>query len=279
MKRLFLLFLVLLCLNSIRAQQHEEMSNLRMEPRANVVSYDNENDIEHLRYGDASSLLAITDEWMVTTDSGRYVMTADYEFPRNWRAYRIFFRMQAPSGYGLWLGDKLVGISHDCSAVTEFDITDLIRYGKIMRLTVRYMGKDDGELLDPYGMAYQPQCTLLFKPLLNVQDYTITSDYSPSNQSGSYIVEADLYNAKAKGKCYLEVELWDSKGHQVDKLGKWCFFDSRNVTTQTISSTLPNILPWNAEVPRLYTAVIRLYDDKMALQDVEGSRFGFRSIE
>ena len=278
MKRLFLPFLVLLCLNSIRAQQHEEMSNLRMEPRANVVSYDNENDIEHLRYGDASSLLAITDEWMVTTDSGRYVMTADYEFPRNWRAYRIFFRMQAPSGYGLWLGDKLVGISHDCSAVTEFDITDHIRYGKIMRLTVRYMGKDDGELLDPYGIVYQPQCTLLFKPLLNVQDYTITSDYSPSNQSGSYIVEADLYNAKAKGKCYLEVELWDSKGHQVDKLGKWCFFDSRNVTTQTISSTLPNILPWNAEVPRLYTAVIRLYDDKMALQDLVGTRFGFRSI-
>ena len=278
MKRLFLPFLVLLCLNNLRAQQYEEMSNLRMEPRANVVTYDDENDIEHLRYRDASSLLSLTDDWTVTMDSGRYVMTSDYEFPRDWRSYRIFFRMQAPSGYGLWMGDKLVGISHNCSAVTEFDISDLIRYGKTMKLTVRYAGKDDGSLLDPYGIVYQPQCTLLFKPLLNVQDYSIAADYSPSNQSGAYTVEADLYNAKAKGKCYLEVELWDSKGHQVDKLGKWCFFDSRSVTTQTISSTLSNILPWNAEVPRLYTAVIRLYDDKMALQDLVGTRFGFRSV-
>lgn len=278
MKKLSLPFLVLLCLNAIQAQQHEEMSNLRMEPRANVVSYDEENDIEHLRYGDASSLLSLAEDWTVTMDSGRYVMTSDYEFPRSWKAYRIFFRMQAPSGYGLWMGDKLVGISHDCSAVTEFDISDLIRYGKTMPLTVRHVGSDDGALLDPYDVSFQPQCTLLFKPLLNVQDYTIVAEYSPSSQSGSYTVEADLFNVKAKGKCYLEVELWDSKGHQVDKLGKWCFFDSRNLTTQTISSTLSNILPWNAEVPRLYTAVIRLYDDKMALQDLVGTRFGFRTI-
>ena len=278
MKRLTLPFLVLLCLNNVQAQQHEEMSNLRMEPRANVVTYDDENDIEHLRYGDASSLLSLDEDWTVTTDSGRYVMMSDYEFPRNWRSYRIFFRMQAPSGYGLWIGDKLVGISHDCSAVSEFDISDLIRYGKTMRLTVRHVGKDDGMLLDPQGVNYQPQCTLLFKPLLNVQDYSIIADYSPSNQSGSYIIEAELFNVKAKGKCYLEVELWDSKGHQVDKLGKWCFFDSRSGTTQTISSSLSNIQPWNAEVPRLYTAVIRLYDDKMALQDLVGTRFGFRTI-
>ena len=278
MKKLSLPFLVLLCFNSIQAQQHEEMSNLRMEPRANVVTYDDENDIERLRYSESSSLLSLSDDWAIAMDSGRYVLTADYEFPRNWKTYRIFFRMQAPSGYGFWMGDKLVGVSHDCSAVSEFDISDLIRYGKTMRLTVNHVGKDEGALLDPYGVSYKPQCTLFFKPQLNVQDYTITTDYSPSNQSGSYMVEADLYNSKAKGKCYLEVELWDSKGHQVDKLGKWCFFDSRTLTTQTLSSSLPNILPWNAEVPRLYTAVIRLYDDKMVLQDLVGTRFGFRSI-
>ena len=243
MKKLSLPFLVLLCFNSIQAQQHEEMSNLRMEPRANVVTYDDENDIERLRYSESSSLLSLSDDWAIAMDSGRYVLTADYEFPRNWKTYRIFFRMQAPSGYGFWMGDKLVGVSHDCSAVSEFDISDLIRYGKTMRLTVNHVGKDEGALLDPYGVSYQPQCTLFFKPQLNVQDYTITTDYSPSNQSGSYMVEADLYNSKAKGKCYLEVELWDSKGHQVDKLGKWCFFDSRTLTTQTISKVYYAVRP------------------------------------
>ena len=107
MKKLLLPFLVLLCLNPIQAQQQEEMGNLRMGPRANVVSYDDENDIEHLRYGESSSLLPLADDWIVSTDSGGYVMTTDYEFPRSWKSYRIFYRMQAPSGYGFWMGDKL----------------------------------------------------------------------------------------------------------------------------------------------------------------------------
>ena len=278
MKRFSLPFLVLLSFHTLWAQQHEEMGNLRMLPRANVVSYDDENAIERLQYDQSSSLLSLADDWTISLDSGRYVMVSDYEFPRDWKSYRIFFQMHAPSGYGFWMGDKLVGISHDCASVAEFDITDLIRFGKTMRLAVRYMGDDDGRLLDPRGVNAQPQCTLFFKPLLNVQDYTITAEYSLSGQSGVYSIEADLYNAKAKGKCYLEVELWDSKGHQVDKLGKWCFFDKRTETTQTISSTLSNILPWNAETPRLYTAVIRLFDDKMELQDIVGTRFGFRSL-
>ena len=277
MRKLFLPILMLLNL-SLMAQQHEEMDNLRMEPRANVVSYDNENAIEHLRYNESSSLLSLAEDWSITMDSGLYVMNADYFFPRDCREYRLFFRMQAPSGYGLWIGDKLVGISHDCFAVTEFDITDIIRFGKTMRLAVRYAGNDEGRLLDPDGISYQPRCTLLFKPLLNVQDYTIKADYSSSNQSGTYTLEADIYNVKAKGKCYLEVELWDSKGHQVDKLGKWCFFDKRTLISQTISSTLSNVLPWNAEVPRLYTAVVRLFDEKMNLLDIVGTRFGFRTL-
>ena len=62
MKKLLLPFLVLLYLNPIQAQQQEEMGNLRMSPRANVVSYDDENDIEHLRYSESSSLLPLAGE-------------------------------------------------------------------------------------------------------------------------------------------------------------------------------------------------------------------------
>ena len=176
MKKLFLPILLLLS-GHVLAQQQEELGELRMSPRANVVTYDNENAIEHLSYT-GSSL--------------------------------------APSGYGLWLGEKLVGLSHDCYAVTEFDITSLVRFGKSMPLTVRYAGNDDGSLLDPFqakeSANQMPQCILMLKPLLNVQDYTVSADYNPADQSGSYSVEADIFNAKAKGKSYLEVEIWDYKG-------------------------------------------------------------------
>lgn len=282
MKRLFLPLLLLLS-GHVLAQQQEELGELRMSPRANVVTYDNENAIEHLSYTGSSYLISLADDWTVSSDEGHHVLSANYEFPRDWRNYRLYFRMMAPSGYGLWLGEKLVGVSHDCYAVTEFDITSLVRFGKSMPMTVRYAGKDDGSFLDPsptHDAANQmPQCILMLKPLLNVQDYTVATDYSSADQSGSYSVEADIFNAKAKGKCYLEVEIWDYKGHQVDKLGKWCFFDKRTETTQSVTSVIAKVQPWNAEVPRLYTAVIRLFDEKMELVDLVGTRFGFRSLD
>ena len=282
MKKLFLPLLLMLCVH-VPAHGQEEMGEKRMSPRANVVTYDHENAIERLGYASSSYLISLADDWSVSSDEGHHVLTTNYEFPRDWRNYRLFFRMIAPSGYGLWLGDNLVGVSHDCYAVTEFDITSLVRFGKSMPMTVRYSGNDDGSLLDPYpakkAAGQVPQCVLMLKPLLNVQDYTVATDYNPADHSGSYSVEADIYNAKAKGKCYLEVEIWDYKGQQVDKVGKWCFFDKRTETSQTISSVISKVQPWNAEVPRLYTAVIRLFDEKMDLIDLVGTRFGFRSLE
>lgn len=279
MKRLSLPIFLLLCLNVLQAQQPEGIDNLRMAPRANVVSYDDENAIEHLRYDDSPYLLSLDQDWQRTTADGRMVLTQSYEFPKEWKAFRIFFRMQMPAGYGLYIGEQLIGVSHSSAAVAEFDISDQVRFGRTAQLSIRFVG-DDGALLES-GNPSLPNvqaCALLLKPLQNVQDYTVLTSYDPQTQQGTYTIEADLYNYRKKGKCYFEVEIWDSRGRQVDKLGKWCFFDKRSENTQTITSTIPSVLPWNAEVPRLYTAVIRLYDDGMQLQDIVGTRFGFRSM-
>ena len=278
MKRLSLPLFLLLCFHTLQAQQQEGIDNIRMAPRANVVSYDNENDIEHLRYDDSPYILPLDQDWQRSEADGAVLLTQDYDFPKEWKSYRVFFRMQVPAGYGFYIGQQLIGISHNSSAVTEFDISEQIRYGRSSQLSVRYVGDDDGALLERRIDTPVMSCALLLKPLQNVQDYTILTDFDPQTQQGTYTIEADLFNQRKKGKCYLEVEIWDSRGHQVDKLGKWCFFDKRSETAQTITSTIPNVLPWNAEVPRLYTAVIRLYDDDMELQDIVGTRFGFRSL-
>ena len=183
---------------------------------------------------------------------------------------------------GSIIGEQLIGVSHNSGVVTEFDISQQVRLGRISQLSVRKVGEDDGSLLEsrPAGntLPEVKSCALLLKPLQNIQDYTILAEYDAQTSQGTYTIEADLYNYRKKGKCYYEVEIWDARGHKVDKIGKWCFFDKRSENTQTISSTIPNVLPWNAELPRLYTAVIRLYDDKMQLQDIVGTRFGFRSL-
>ena len=278
-KRLSLSLLWLLCPLLMWAQQPVGDETLRMAPRANVISYDDENDIEHLRYLQSSDYLSILDELTVTrSDSGTcYSITVDVA--REWRDNRIFFRFKATPGYDLYLDGRLVGVCHDACAVTEFDITPLLRFGREVVLELR-PGSDEGSLLERDGVAsgLTGDCALLFKPLLNVQDYTLLTDYDPATQSGSLTLEAELFNAARKGKCYLEVELWDPQGRQAAKSGKWGFFDRRPVTPLTLTTELEKVQPWCAATPRLYTLVVRLYDSRMVLQDVVGTRFGFRSL-
>ena len=278
MKRYYLFAGLLLCLLSLRAQQPVGMEDLRMQPRANIVSYDDENAIEHLRYDDSPYYLSVMEDWDESENNNPTEYFQTFEFPKDWRDYRVFFRFQASPGYGFYVDDKLVGFSRDAGAVTEFDITDLVRFGKSNRLSLRFNQEESQPYLEAVGFGLTGDCAILLKPLLNVQDYSLKADYESASSEGIYTLETDLYNHRRKGKAYLELEIWDPKGQQVEKLGKWCFFDNRNETAQTISSSLPSVLPWTAETPRLYTAVIRLYNEKMELQDVVGTRFGFRTV-
>lgn len=277
MKRFFLSVGMLLCLGLSQAQQPVGMDDLRMAPRANIISYDDENDIERLRYDDSPYYLSVMEDWEKDQSVvANYSQT--FDFPKEWRDYRVFFRFKAYPGYGLYVNDKFVGCSHDAGTVTEFDITDLVRFGKSNLLSLRFSQGDEGGLLEAVDFGLTGDCAILLKPRLNVSDYTLLADYDAASSTGNYALEATLYNQRRKGKCYLELELWDSKGKQVEKLGKWCFFDNRTESTHTISSSLPDVLPWTAETPRLYTAVIRLYSEKMELEDIVGTRFGFRKV-
>ena len=278
MKRFVLSVGLLLCLGTAQAQQPEGMDDLRMAPRANVITYDDENAIEHLRYDDSPYYLSVMEDWEEDRSKGAVNYSQAYEFPKDWRDFRLFFRFKASPGYGLYIDDKLVGVSHDAGAVTEFDITSLVRFGKSNTISLRYTEGDEGALLEAAAIGLTGDCAVLLKPLLNVQDYTLLAGYDAASATGSYTLETDLFNQRRKGKCYLELELWDTKGQQVEKVGKWCYFDNRAETSQTLSSSLPDVLPWTAETPRLYTAVIRLYNEKMELEDVVGTRFGFRTV-
>lgn len=281
MKRLSLPLIMLLCLNILLAQQPEGTEDLRMAPRANVITYDRESDIEHLKYDISPYLSQLDADWSRSEADGHVVLEQSFLVPRDWKDFLVFFRMQAPAGYALMVNGTQIGISHDGAAITEFDITRQVRPGKNLSLSLQYVGSE-GALLESFApptFLVPQDCALLLKPLQNVQDYTIFTSYQPQSHSGEYAIDVELSKVKKKGRCYLEVELWDPKGHQVDKIGKWCFADKNNATTQTISSSLSQVEPWSAESPRLYTAVIRLFNDKMELQDVVGTRFGFRSID
>src|SRR5574344_2384355 len=55
-------------------------------------------------------------------------------------------------------------------------------------------------------------------------------------------------------------------------------FDKKSEVTVSLERDFASILPWTAENPNLYTAVVRLRNSKMELIETVGTRFGFRSV-
>ena len=201
----------------------------------------------------------------------------------DFKDHQAYLRIQSVSAVHLWVNRKYVGYGEDSRTPNEFDITPYLLQGHSNEIVILSVARSDGSLLE---MNYSPALSgitdnicLLFFPSTHIADYHIKSDYTAQNRSGHLSVDVDVECAAKKGKFYLEAELWDPQGKEVDRMGKWMFFDKRSQTTVTIDQTFANVASWNAEQPRLYTLVLRILDEKMRPIESTGTRFGFRTVK
>ncbi|MBP5516408.1 MAG: chitobiase/beta-hexosaminidase C-terminal domain-containing protein [Bacteroidales bacterium] len=217
--------------------------------------------------------------------SNNYVATYYKEFnvPKTWKGYKAFLNLQAKSAYYIWVNQEYVGYSEDSRDISEFELTKHLRYGKTNNIVVQVVSVSDGSMLESnYARNYNgitSDVFIVLKPMVNVLDMQITADYDAASSTGSFLTKLNIFNESKKGQYYVEVELWDTKGHQLDKMGRWVVFDKKNELEIKFDRTFGGILSWSAETPNMYTMVVRLRDKKMELIETVGSRFGFRTVE
>ena len=217
-------------------------------------------------------------------NSGNYVATysREFEVPKSWKGYRAYLNLQAKSAYYVWVNQEYVGYSEDSRDISEFDLTEHLRYGKTNNIVIQVLSVSDGSLLESQyertvnGITADP--FIVLKPSVNVMDYKITADYDTPSQSGNFLVQLDIFNANKKGQYYVEVEIWDPKGRQLDKMGRWTVFDKKNEVEMKLERSFAGVKPWSDETPNMYTMVVRLRDQKMNLVETVGCRFGFRTV-
>lgn len=280
-KKRILIIMLLFCACVLQAQGQDDAAAFRLEPRSNIISYDEENDIEKLRYRESPYYLSLTAGFSESSEgqSKSYVRTI--HIPKDWKGFQSLISLQASPGYALWVNEKYAGVCDDWRAVTYFDVTSLLKYGKSNVLSIRKQGEHDGDFLEVLRPESAEGITgdvaLLLKPEANVSDFTINATYSAG--MGTFEAHVDVFNRNKKGRYFVEVELWNPAGHVADKFGKWISFDKRSGVTVTVGNELANVSPWTSETPKLYTAVIRLRDESMDVVDVVGARFGFRTVE
>lgn len=249
--------------------------------RAEVTPYYDEAAIEKLAYRESPYYMGLTGSWhqRQTDSSTLYTRTLDVE--RNWKDYRVFLNVRAGRAVRVSLNGKEIGYADDSRHWNEFLLSPELRYDRDNSLTIETMKQSKGALLEDAalteGLNGEPY--LLFKNDPNVADYTLTADYDAASATGLFSLSADIYCGKRKGKYYLEVEVWDPQGRSLDRMGRWVVFNGKSEETVDISRSWTGVHPWSAEAPNLYTAVVRLRNDKMEEEETVGTRFGFRRVE
>ena len=211
------------------------------------------------------------------------IYAKEFKVPAEWLDYSVILKLQARSAYYVWVNHQYVGYSEDSRSLSEFNITSFLLPSKINTIVVKVVATSDGSLLEcayPRGFAgITGDVSLMLKPGVNVRDYTLLADYDAGSHRGTLSINATVNNIHRKGRYYVEAEIWNPEGKEHAKVGRWVFFDKKSEMSVILEEDMGKVQPWTAETPNLYTAVIRVRNEKMMLEEALGTRFGFRTVE
>lgn len=249
-------------------------------PGLDVVAYYNESDILKQAYRESPYYMELTGSWKQRQTDSSVVYTRQLDVEKAWKDYLVYLNARCGRACRVYVNDKEVGYGDDSRHWNAFLLDKFLKYGKPNKLTIEALKNPVGALLEDstIGVGLNGEPYIMFKNDPCVQDIGLTADYEAQTQSGTLSVDAQIFNSRRKGRFYVEVEVWDPSGRQLDRMGRWVVFDKRSEEAVDISRTWGGVEPWSAESPSLYTAVVRLRNEKMEEEEVVGLRFGFRTV-
>ncbi len=225
---------------------------------------------------------------------GRYI--TEFKVPGAWNERKIYINIGAvKSAMYLWVNGNFVGYSEDSKTPAEFDITPYVVCGEPNMLAMKVLRFCDGSYLeaqDYWRMSGITRDVIIYsKPTLNIFDYYVKAGLDSRYQNGTFEMTADINfdpkNIPSKFDVEVEISGVDKNGNSLKKtfvknlrkkdLKK--FKDKQLYTVTFEKSIIPNIMPWSAEKPNLYTLTIRIKDKKGVEIEKVSTNIGFRTVE
>ena len=271
----------LICLLLLCAASFVVVSQNAIPPRANVVAYDDEDGIMKLDYRQSPYFREIAGSWKQRHTDSSLIYTTQLDVSKSWKYYKVYLNVRCGRACRVSLNGKEVGYGDDSRHWNEFLLDSQLKYGKSNTLTIEALKSPRGALLEDstIGVGLNGEPYLLFKTDPCIADMDVVGDYEPASKMGTLTLGATVFNSKKKGKYYVDVEVWGPNGRQLDRMGRWVIFDNRTEETVELSRTWGGVEAWSAETPTLYTAVVRLRNEKMEEEELVGARFGFRRVQ
>ena len=167
----------------------------------------------------------------------------------------------------VWLNGEFVGYSEDSFTPSEFNITpylkeknnklavEVYRYSTASWLEDQDFWRFSGIFRDVYLYAV---------PEIHVRDMKVIADYDYENGNGILATELDIIG---DSDYEIKLTLTDKNGIKVYE-----------GNTANVSASIPDIMPWSAEQPNLYTITAEISSDSEIIETAE-TKIGFRTFE
>jgi beta-galactosidase len=189
-----------------------------------------------------------------------------FTLPESWNGRHTFIVFGAvDSAFYLWINGQKVGYSQDSRTPAEFDITPYLQPGPNVLATEVYQNSD-GSYLEDQDMF---RLSGIFRDVylwsaapLDLRDFEIKAGLADDYKTGTLAFTTHIANrgtAPAAAKITLELTSPDGTVIAVPAID--ANVPAKNEAAQTVRlESLPDVKPWSAEVPNLYTYHITLSD-------------------
>jgi beta-galactosidase len=212
--------------------------------------------------------------------------------PESWKDRQVFIHLGAvKSAFFIWVNGEKVGYSEDSKLAAEFDITPYVKTGENL-VALQVYRWSDGSYLECQDMwrisGIERDVYLFATPKMDLRDFKVAATLDNSYSKGlldinltveNYRIDRRTFHSKPDS-FFVAAELTDAKGNTIWKeessvqkvLGNY-------KSLVSFHKEIPQVQPWSAEIPYLYTLYLTLKNKNGEVLQVIPQKVGFRSVE
>ena len=206
-----------------------------------------------------------------------------FKVPADWKGRRVVLCCEGViSFYYVWVNGKLLGYNQGSKTAAEWDITEVLIEGEnVVALEVyRWSSGAYLECQDMWRLSGIERDVYLYStPKQYIADYKLNASLDKETyKDGLFGLEVTVEGPSSTASS-ITYTLKDTFGKAVLK-------DAINIKSRGLSNfiafeekKIPNVKPWSAEYPNLYTLVLELKDAQGKVTELTGCEVGFRTSE
>ena len=203
-----------------------------------------------------------------------------FVLPESWIGRRIVLCFEGvTSFYYVWLNGELLGYNQDSKTPAEWDITNKVKQGE-NTLAVEVYRWSAGAYLECQDMwrlsGIERDVYLYSTPEEYIADYKVVSPLDKNlYKDGEFSLDVHIGGLKGRRGVTVHYGLFDADHRMVAQDGGSPVRDS----IVSFDAIIPDVKPWNAEHPYLYTLVVDLKDEQGQVIETTGCPVGFKTSE